>query len=362
MAKDFLATGTAVTVVYITGLITLACVGIWDITNIIADYRQGNRITTVVPINITGSFPHMLSNVKVCFNYPGRAVYPKRLTRDEAVPILRAGWTGQRMRFDGTLGNASAWEETFLAAIPHFYMYYVIGDVDRSVPDTGFSNSTRRRVINENFVTSTGLSKTELHSILDRYINSPEKLLQMKQSLDILQFYLGGVIPINQAADSATEEPLYEAITTDSSPVAEEGCFRIHLSKFLTPENARVRYAYILSTDDTKPYMPPVSFYFPERLTLGLRSETGVTIAVSNIAIIDFSSFPPCAMDYQTEEDCLEDSAVRIIVDVCKCAPLTRIARGSIDVLSPAKTFARRQYITNTGKRPRQKSRGNKQK
>lgn len=324
MADQLFATRTAVSTVYIIGLTTLTGVGIWDVTNIIYDYTTDNRITTVKTINISDHFPLLLNNVKVCFSYPGEAIYPQRLSWDNIYPILNSGWRAMQ-KYSNTSGNAGSWWETVLQeAVPHFYMYYLISDIDRNGLELDFDDF-RRPFHNQKFVNSTGIHMTELYSIIDSYIRRPEKLLQIKKSLDILQFYMGGVL-----LQTYKE---YTGVITSAS-IAEEGCFWLQHTKMLSTKNAVVRYAYILTTDDMKPYLPSITFTFPETITVWLRSNFKVKIVISNTAVTDSTNFPPCTLECETEEECLEDAAVKIIVDICECAPLTRIARGSIDLSS----------------------------
>ena len=62
------------TITYLTVLIytiaffALTSIAIWDVTNIISDYTDDNRFTSVKPLNITDRFP-FLSTLRICLNY-----------------------------------------------------------------------------------------------------------------------------------------------------------------------------------------------------------------------------------------------------------------------------------------------------
>lgn len=97
------------------------------------------------------------------------------------------------------------------------------------------------------------------------------------------------------------------------------------------------------------PSVSDLTFHFPEKLGAKASEDTKTTITVPNIAVIDSRNFPPCTMDYEIEEDCLENVAVKAIIDVCHCAPLTRFARGRIDLAPPKKVSAQLQCIRTAG-------------
>lgn len=225
MSSRFFATRAAVAAVYIIGFVILTGVGIWDITNIVTDYTSDNRLTTVKSVNITDSFPFLHSNVRICFDYPNQAIYPQRLAWSDSFPILRAGWKGSQLNnlsLD-TSESACTWERTLRAAVPHFYMYYVIGDIDNYGPDLD-ANYSARNFANEEFVNATGINKTELYSIIDSYIDNPEKLLLMKQSLYILRYFMGGLVPKAYAEITAGIRKFSAVIMVLSSPIAQERC------------------------------------------------------------------------------------------------------------------------------------------
>lgn len=214
----------------------------------------------------------------------------ERVTVERVFCMFDETWHGLDFVVDQ---NRSIWQRRLTAAFANFDMYYFIGAIDKIGLD--------QKLVDQ-YVNFKGVSKLAFYSIIDDYISSPEKLQRMNEALDVLRMYVGGL-----HLDDIPFAPI-------SSPLVQEGCFSIQLSRILFTDNPSATFAYLLATANMNPYSSVIQLYFPEKLQVEKKFDfTPTTITISNVAVTDCRQFPPCTLDCETEEECLEDLAVKAI-------------------------------------------------
>lgn len=131
----------------------LLSVAIWDVHNLIKDYVEDNRITTIRRRNITDTFP-FLDDMSICLHY--QPENPRFTSSRAAFQALMPGRNVSWHR--GSSDNVSGFSSYFLA-------YHIIGHID----------TMETRAV-DYMAAMLRVSRADLHELADTFLADPKSV------------------------------------------------------------------------------------------------------------------------------------------------------------------------------------------
>lgn len=299
-----------IVIIYVTAFLFLACYGLWDVSKIIDDYINNNKMVTIQKQNITDRFP-FLDKIQICLDYSVH-LFPGQVDEFAFRKIVKNRWLRTDIPWERNMSKSE--KSVAIGTLDLLFSYFAIGGLDDDGPNGDGVNLTMNRF---NF------TKTELFSIMDEFLMNPDNVNLTEtawlesQKMLISTLYGPGAFTISEIVGTRK--------ICISVPLGDE----LLVSLTDSTKGYLADSKYVPNTSITElprggPYRTILLSKYDAIKVDNDAEYTSTVITLSNNGVFNSTSFPPCSKNFETEEDCIKNVKIKAVSDVCNCIQFSK--------------------------------------
>lgn len=314
-------------IVYLAAFLGLAAYGLWDVTQIINDYIQDNRVTSVRQKTIENRVP-FLGMVYFTLKYEC-LLFPRctpNITWNDICRMLNATWHDEDIPWPMEISQVE--KDVMKGILENFLLYNVISDLDYN----GAYNI-------DNVANYLQISTPQLTAMINNFVANPDSINFTTRAWSGAKnfFVMGQMKEVKPVLlHLAAKTAVFALPIADDWSIKNEQFVNLYIFDMVY-WGAKAEAVYGLKAADMEITLSSGLWASDPDTYGGISGDISLkgggpkegmmytAVKIQNSGVFDSQLFPPCTKKFQTEEECLYDIKLDTIVDVCKCTPFRRL-------------------------------------